>query len=244
MGVAEVAYLAWPWIGLGGAIVLFILLFATNVMRSRTDVGRWHDAAWLVWLPVPVYLCHVFEEYGLHVTNGQFDLVTAFMERGLWDMFGQLPLVVFPEINIMIIFVAFPIAAALGRKRPVVGLMSYGFMLVNGLTHIGGTIALGGDLLGNPGNVTGLFCFIPLFAWFCYACHKDGLLSGKGMAAAIISGVVQHVGVFSVYGVCKLLGGTAAIVWTPFMAFIGIGLALLLGRKAIETNKIDKPDSV
>ena len=155
MGFSEVAYLAWPWVGLGGAIVLFILLFSTDVMRSRADVGLWRDAAWLAWLPVPVYLCHVFEEYGLHVPGGRFDLVTAFMERGLWDMFGQLPLVVFPEINIMIIFVAFPIAAALGRKRPVVGLMSYGFMLVNGLTHIGGTIALGGDLLGNPGNVTG-----------------------------------------------------------------------------------------
>ncbi|MGO5211657.1 hypothetical protein [Parafannyhessea sp. LCP21S3_E6] len=57
------------------------------------------------------------------------------------------------------------------------------------------------------------------------------------MAAAIASGVVQHLGVFSVYGVCKLLGGTAAIMWTPFMAFVGIGLAFLLGKTTrVETN--------
>lgn len=231
MGFSEVAYLAWPWIGLGGAIVLFILLFATNVLRSRADVGRWHDAAWLAWLPVPVYMLHVFEEYGLHVTNGQFDLVTAFEQTGVMAMFGgDLNLLTFPEINIGLIYVAFPIAAALGRRRPVVGLMPYGFMLVNGLTHVAGTLRFGGGLLSQPGNITGLFCFIPLFVWFVYACRRDGLLSGRGLAAAIVSGVVQHLGVFSVYGVNLAAGPSAAMAWVPFMCFIGIGLALLLGK--------------
>lgn len=230
MGFWEVAYLAWPWIGLGGAIVLFILLFGTNLMRSKNCVSRWRDSAWLAWLPVPVYLLHVFEEYGLYITNGQFDLVLAFIDKGIDAMVGGLPLIVFPEINILIIFVAFPIAAYLGRKNPVVSLMSYGFMLINGLTHIGGTIALGGGLLDNPGNVTGLFCFIPLFIWFVYICRKDNLLRGKGFASSIIAGVVQHLGVFSVYGVCAVLGGVASIIWVPFMAFLGIGCALLLCR--------------
>lgn len=234
MGLPEVAYLAWPWLGLGAAIVLLVLLFATDALRSRTDVGRWHDAAWLAWLAVPVYMLHVFEEYGLHVTGGQFDLVTAFQQTGVMDLFGgNLNLLTFPEINIGLVYVAFPIAAALGRRRPVVGLMPYGFMLVNGLTHIGGTLRLGGGLLGNPGNVTGLFCFIPLFCWFVYACRKDGLLDGRGLAGAITAGVVQHLGVFSVYAVNLLGGPVAAMAWTPFMCFIGIGLALLLDTRRV-----------
>lgn len=228
MGIAEIAYLAWPWIGLGGAIVLFVILFATDWFRSRTDVGRWRDPAWLAWLAVPVYLLHVFEEYGMHVTGGQFDLVSAFAATGMDARFGGMAPTFFPEVNIMLIFVAFPIAAWIGRRNPVIGLMPYGFMLVNGLTHVAGTAALGGDLLGNPGNVTGLFCFIPLFCWFVHASVKGDFLDGRGLACAIVAGVVQHLGVFSAYAVNLALGQTAALVWVPFMAFIGIGLAWLL----------------
>ena len=231
MGFSEVAYLAWPWIGLGGAVVLFILLFATDWLRGRSDVGRWRDPAWLAWLPVPVYLCHVFEEYGMHVTDGQFDLVRSFVDTGIGTRFGGLPDTIFPEINIAIIFVAFPIAAWLGRKNPVIGLMSYGFMLVNGLTHIAGTVALGGGLV-QPGNVTGLFCFIPLFMWFVYASVKGSFMDGKGLICAISAGVVQHLGVFSVYAVNLAAGNVAAMVWTPFMAFLGIAVAWLLCKVA------------
>ena len=228
MGFSEVAYLAWPWTGLGGTVVLFILLFATDWLQGHANAGRWQDPAWLAWLPVPVYLCHVFEEYGLHVTDGQFDLVRSFVETGVDTRFGGLPAAIFPEINIAIIFVAFPIAARLGRKNPVVGLMSYGFMLVNGLTHVAGTVALGGGLLDQPGNVTGLLCFIPLFAWFVYVSVKGDFMDGKGLACSIAAGVVQHLGVFSVYIVNLVAGSVTAMVWTPFMAFIGISVALML----------------
>lgn len=42
--------------------------------------------------------------------------------------------------------------------------------------------------------------------------------------------MVQHLGVFSVYGVNLAAGPAAAMAWVPFMCFIGIGLALLLGK--------------
>ena len=230
MGFWEVAYLAWPWAGLGAAIVLLVLLFATDLLRGDTGESRWRDPRWLAWLPVPVYMLHVFEEYGLHVTNGQFDLVTAFVENGVDAMFGGVPLAAFPEVNILLIYVAFPVAALLAEKRPVIGLMPYGFMLVNGLTHIAGTVRFGGGLLATPGNVTGLFLFIPLFVWFCIACRKHGALSGKGMAVAIVAGVIQHAGVFSCYFVNLLAGNAAALAWVPFMCTWGILVAWGLGR--------------
>ena len=230
MGFWEVAYLAWPWAGLGAAVVVLVLLFATGWLRSDTSCSRWKDPTWLSWLPVPVYMLHVFEEYGMHVTDGQFDLVTSFREMGVDAMFGGIPLVVFPEVNILLIYVTFPIAALLARKRPVIGLMPYGFMLVNGLTHIAGTVRFGGGLLSTPGNVTGLFLFIPLFVWFCVACRRYGVLSGKGMAAAIVAGVVQHIGIFSCYFVNLLAGNAAALAWVPFMCTWGILVAWGLGR--------------
>lgn len=230
MGFEQVAFLAWPWMGLGAAVVLFIILFATDWFRSRTDVSRWFDSAWLAWLPVPVYLCHVFEEYGAHIANGQFQLIAEFAATGMDARFGGMNPWFFPEVNVMITFIAFPVAAWIGRRNPVVGLMSYGFMLVNGLTHIGGTVAMGAGIFSNPGNVTGIFCFIPLFCWFVYASLKGRILSGKGLACAIASGVVEHLGVFSAYAVNLVLGQVATLVWVPFMAFVGVVLAWGLSK--------------
>ena len=36
----------WPWMGLGGGIVLLILLFATNIFRSNKE-SRLKDPRWL-----------------------------------------------------------------------------------------------------------------------------------------------------------------------------------------------------
>jgi len=88
----------------------------------------------------------------------------------------------------------------------------------------------GGDLLGNPGNVTGTLCFIPLFCWFVNASSKGDFMDGRGLACAIAAGVVQHLGVFSAYAVNLTLGQTAALVWVPFMAFIGTALAWMLSK--------------
>lgn len=162
----------------------------------------------------------------LHVTGGEFDLVTAFAETGVMEMFGgDFNVLTFPEINILLVYVAFPVAAVMGRRNPVVGLTPYGFMLVNGLTHLVGGSVLGGAPLANPGDVIGLLCFIPLFAWFFLVCVKEGLLDRRGLACAVAAGVVQRLGVFSVYAVNLAAGSAAAMAWVPFMSCIGIALA-------------------
>lgn len=47
----------WSWMELGVGIVLFILLFATDIFRSNNE-SRLKDPRWLSWLLVPVYLVH------------------------------------------------------------------------------------------------------------------------------------------------------------------------------------------
>ncbi|MDQ2699435.1 MAG: hypothetical protein M3Y46_11635, partial [Actinomycetota bacterium] len=60
--------LAWPWIGLGFATVLGILL-CTNVLRGDRSLPRWRDLRWLSFLAVAVYMVHNVEEYGI-AANG------------------------------------------------------------------------------------------------------------------------------------------------------------------------------
>ena len=95
---------------------------------------------------------------------------------------------------------------------------------------------MGQGLSENLGGVTGLFVFIPLFCWICYVCVKDRLLPRKGLAIAIISGVVAHLLLFSLYALNKVAGHTAAYIWTPFVVTSTIWLSWLL-CKAFKIGK-------
>ena len=50
----------WPWMGLGIGAVLLILLFGTDLLHPNGG-SRWKDVTWLVWLAVPVYQIHQFD---------------------------------------------------------------------------------------------------------------------------------------------------------------------------------------
>ena len=56
--------LVWPWIGIGAAGLLFVLL-CTNALRSDRSVTRWGDMVWLTWAGAFAYLVHQFEEHGV-----------------------------------------------------------------------------------------------------------------------------------------------------------------------------------
>ncbi len=56
-------YTVWPFIGVGGAIVMVAILLTTDTFRGGTKVSRWRDPMWLAWLAVPLYWLHQFEEY-------------------------------------------------------------------------------------------------------------------------------------------------------------------------------------
>ena len=60
-------YTVWPFIGVGGAIVMVAILLMTDTFRGNTTVSRWRDPVWLAWLAVPLYWVHQLEEYSLPV---------------------------------------------------------------------------------------------------------------------------------------------------------------------------------
>lgn len=221
----------WPWMGLGGGIVLLILLFATNVFRSNTE-SRWKDPVWLSWLLVPAYLIHQFEEYTMHITDGQYDGVTMFFSENspvapFLDTM-ELPMAHFPLMNIMFVWVALPIAAMLCKKNPVIGLSGYGFLIVNGMAHLGGGAVMGMSPLENPGFFTGIILFIPLTVWMVYACLKTRTLSRKGIVLTLASGIVGHVALASCY-IFAILGLPAGVlVADVVVSFTPIIVAWLL----------------
>ena len=47
-------YTVWPFIGLGGAIVMVPILLMTDTFRGNTTVSRWRDPVWLGWFAVPL----------------------------------------------------------------------------------------------------------------------------------------------------------------------------------------------
>jgi hypothetical protein len=235
MNTFDVLTLAWPWIGGGIGIVVTILLF-TDYFRSDLNTSRWFDPVWLSWFMVAAYLWHVVEEYGLHIADSQFQLVTSFHERGIDAQFGGLPMAFFPMVNILFTWVGLPLAAVISRKNPVVGLGATGFLLVNGLTHLMPSIAGIMPWSSNYGLFTGAFVFIPLFCWITYACASRHLLPKGGLTIIIVSGILTHLLLFSIYILNKLAGHTAAFIWIPFVATATIWLSWLL-CKAFKVGK-------
>jgi hypothetical protein len=139
--------------GLGGAIVLLILAFFTDTLRSDTSKSRWKDPTWIAWLAAVAYMLHNFEEYGIDLTG---------QTLGFWKlMYSANTLVTegaYLGCNLPFVWVVGPVMALLSRKHPMlVGAMT-SFELVNGLSHTGMMFKIG----YNSGTATSIAIFLPL----------------------------------------------------------------------------------
>lgn len=160
--------LAWPWIGLGFAGVLLVMLFATNVLRTpapdaagRGPLPRLRDLRWLSFLGTALYMIHNVEEYGI-AANG---VLHAFPDS-LCTVLGQpdypacgIPPVFYLVVNLPLVWVLGPLAALLARRFPLAGLILWGVIGINALAHIGPAIALREY---DPGLLTAVLLFVPL----------------------------------------------------------------------------------
>lgn len=230
MSVLDQFWFAWPWMGLGVAVVMVVLLFSTDLLRGG-PLPRWRDPVWLAWSAMPAYLVHQFEEYALHTTDGQFDIIQAVSNAGLFDL-SALPMAHFPVVNIALVWFAVPLAAYIGKKldNPVVGLAPYGFILANGLLHVGQTVTGMAGIADNPGFFTGAFVFLPLSALVIVTGIKYGFLTGKGLAIALTSGVLGHVLLGGAYAISAIAGPVGVITFDLLTAFAPVLLALLGSR--------------
>lgn len=148
----------WPWVGLGAAIVLLIVLFATDWLQADKAITRWRDLTWIAWLAAVAYMLHNVEEYGLDFTG------TTLAFPGLMaGLLGSMPgWMFFLCVNLSLVWVMGPAAALLSGRYPAMAFGMIGVQAINSLTHVPGAVALG---TVKGGFVTAIVLFVPLVAW-------------------------------------------------------------------------------
>lgn len=197
--------IAFPWIGGVGAIVLVVLLFATDRLRSDPSRSRWHDQVWLSWLGMAAYLFHNFEEYGIDLF-GTFHAFPGMIcaHLGLPPYPNcPIPPVFFLAVNVTTFWIAAPIAALLSRRHPLVGLSVYSIIIINALVHM--AAALRGNLSG--GFFTSIL-FVALAVWIVRACFGPGRMSYGALTLLVTGGIIVHI-----------------VLAAPLLLFINFGLS-------------------
>jgi hypothetical protein len=227
--------LAWAWIGLVAAVVLLVALFATARLRSDLGVRRRADPRWVGFLAVAVYLVHQFEEYGI-AANGR---PHAFPDE-LCAIVGQpaypacaIPPEFYLAVNITLVWVAAPIAAALAPRVPLFGLVLWGVIAANAVVHIVPAIGL---LRYDPGLLTAAILFVPLAIWALSGItgHQRSL-PWWAFVPMLGAGVLMH----AVLGVSLLLflranlPAWALVTLQPLAVISGYALALMVQSTAV-----------
>lgn len=182
--------LNFPWLGSIGAVILLVLLFSGDRLRSDLNRSRWRDSVWLSWLGAALYLIHNVEEYGIDL-HGQFHAFPGFM----CTMLGQppfpscpIPAPFFLAVNLPLFWIGAPIAALMSRRHPILGLSVYGVIFVNAFTHLGAAVRSG----YNPGVLTSLIFFFPISFWIARVCFGKQELPYGALALIVVDGVILH----------------------------------------------------
>ena len=190
-GMLEGFMHVWPWMGLGAAIVLIVLLFGTNALRSTEGGTRWKDPTWFAWLAAVAYMIHNVEEYGIDFTGAT--LAFPQMMEGLMGAMPAWPF--FLCVNLALVWVMGPLAAHLSRRWPALCFGMVGIEALNCLTHIPGAIALGAV---GGGFFTAVFLVLPLVVWaFVGLCGTGGRFRYRVPTAYLCFGLLYHIGLFA-----------------------------------------------
>ena len=223
--------LNFPWIGFGAALILAILMFATNLLRDDVARSRWRDPVWLSWLAMLAYLLHNVEEYGVDALGRHHAFPDALCTNLGLAPFPACPVppAFFLAVNLPLFWIVAPLAALLARRHPLVGLGIYGVIFINALVHIAPMLTGAGY---NPGALSAIVIFLPLSLWVAHSCFGKGGLSYKALALLAASGVALHV---VLMGSMKLfIAGmiTAPVLILAQVANAGLVLLILwLGEK-------------
>lgn len=223
----------WVWIGSCLGLVLAFFLLFTNKLRSNLETPRYKDLYWLGWACSLAYFIHNFEEYGIDITGMQYGF-SASIERlaGMLGGSGDVPALFFTMVNVSMVWIAFPLLAAMGKKRPLASLVLASMLLVNAVTHTAPFIIGVGY---TSGAVSAMVLFYPLVIWmFVLSVGKaKGKLPGTSLLAAIGIGVLCHVVLMGSVILFVLRGAYSGEVLVAIQVF---NAALLVGLGWLASN--------
>ena len=180
----------WPYMGLGAALLLALLL-CTDSLRSDLTVSRWRDLVWLAWAGTLAYLIHQFEEHGIDALGATYAFRAEMCRNfGFPDVQAcPIPFSFVTAVNISVVWVFGPATALLGRRRPELALAFFAVPIINAVPHIVPAAALGHY---NAGLVTAIVIFVPLSLWVFHVALSRYRLGWRAVIATIVAGIVFH----------------------------------------------------
>ncbi|HQS85069.1 MAG TPA: HXXEE domain-containing protein [Alphaproteobacteria bacterium] len=158
-------YLYKNWAYMGPVIAVYVMIVLLSNASTMDPLVFW------IWLQFPIYLIHEFEE---HAWPGGFK---AFVNKEVFKNSDEnTPLNdkrIF-WINILAVWVAFPICAVLSQQGEIVfGILIVYFSLFNATIHIVTTVL---KKKYNPGFFASLFLYFPPGLYTLWLAEKEGVL--------------------------------------------------------------------
>src|SRR3990167_3575810 len=178
----QVFYREWAKSCLAAALFLFVVLFS-----SRGQLG---DVLWLIWLQVPIYLLHEFEEHAY--PGGFVDFANTKVFKSRIPGFPLSYVAAF-WINISFIWIVFPLVAVLAQHCDERwGVILPCFALFNATTHIVAGLV---KRCYNPGLFISVILNYPSGIYTLYVMNQYGLLDWPtqllGWGAALLGHVLM-----------------------------------------------------
>lgn len=183
--------LVWPWIGIGAAGLLLVLL-CTNALRSDRTASRWADMAWLTWAGTFAYLVHQFEEHGIDAMDHPYAF-RGFLCAAVGYADPEacpVPLSFITTVNVAAVWIAGPLSALLAGRWPVIGLSFFAIPAINIFAHAGPAIASGRY---NPGLLSALVLFLPLCLLVFAVAVLRYQLGFRSVFATLLAGIAAHI---------------------------------------------------
>ena len=217
----------WPWIGCGAAIVLLILIFCTDFLRSDKTKSRFLDPGSLAWMGAVIYMLHNLEEYGVDMYGNQ-QAFTILMGQLLGVRIGE---AAFLCCNLLLVWVVGPLTAVFAQKgyhRMAAGMAI--FELINGTFHIVQAINLGSY---NPGLLNSAVLCLPVGLWTLYVLYGKLKFPKMDILWLFLGALFYHVVLMA-----GIVGATKAGIseWTQGLIMVLDAVCLfyfwwLVGRK-------------
>lgn len=189
----QTVMLGWPWLGLALAVVGFAVLGLWRVGPASSPWrARLTDPAWLLWLPLPVYMLHQFEEHGIDALGRHYAFQAQICTTIGWT--GDLAHCPATEwfifaVNPGTVWIAGLASGLSGPRRALVGAAALGIPAVNAIAHIAPALR---TQTYNPGLATAVLLFVPMCVWIFRVLVRRGLLRRAQVAYSMLAGVVLH----------------------------------------------------
>ena len=180
----------WPWF----ALVLASALLVWSAVR-RVE-GPWRarlrDAGWLLWLALPVYMLHQFEEHGVDALGRSYAFQgTLCSTVGYTGPIAGCPVTAafLFAVNAGAVWIALGAGGLAGPRRALIGAAGLGIPTVNAAIHIMPALRTG---TYNPGLVTSIVLFVPFCAFTLRELVRQGLLRRGQLWFVALSGALTH----------------------------------------------------